>query len=482
MRRAFRAVVITHFRMRWVLVVAVLATLTRSAGAECQLTPPTPIDDAALHHNALEEVWWSYLSPILRSEDDQRRTLIDPLHPKRQADVSLSVTLGVTTPSRGLAVEAYQPGKLFIGPLAPGARLRAAYTSQSLARVLDAVDGAAGETWVVLSEQPLKRALGLYLHRISAASQVSAGSAVATGRVWQARIARFSDGRFAVAFAVADGGRRYSVSALWVAFFDRAGKPLGAAQRLDSVLGEQVVLDVALAASGSGAVVAWNPIVHVPKGKVDSVPVELRAFHVEPGRAPQLTRRDALSAVVWRIPEAGGILPNQVQAASVSGQAVLVWQEIVNEQTLALMAAPAEGGAPTAIMTNLDRSPLLRSDGNALVIALWDRNAYKHGRAVLTCATGLPGPAPKPLEPAPASPTTSPLTRSDFDKLWQHLSLVASTRAASELRRALGALTPSARAAAEAALTTDEATSEYLYDCVLAARSVDELAECHWDP
>jgi hypothetical protein len=43
-------------------------------------------------------------------------------------------------------------------------------------------------------------------------------------------------------------------------------------------------------------------------------------------------------------------------------------------------------------------------------------------------------------------------------------------------------LTPSARAAAEAALTTDEATSEYLYDCVLAARSVDELAECHWDP
>jgi hypothetical protein len=52
----------------------------------------------------------------------------------------------------------------------------------------------------------------------------------------------------------------------------------------------------------------------------------------------------------------------------------------------------------------------------------------------------------------------------------------------SELGRALRALTPSAKVAAEAALTTDEATSEYLYDCVLAARSVDELAECHWDP
>jgi hypothetical protein len=454
----------------WLLVAALFIGMAQTAAAQCHLEEATPQNDRTMRKQIVERVLWPYLSPILKGEFGPPYTLIDPLHPERHGKIANGAELGVITPTRGLAIDPYQQGKLFAGSLGQSAPLTVIHEADHLMPILDAVDGTSGETWVVLDEHPR-----LLLYRIDKDKKIDTGRLIAYGRVKQARITRLGDGRMAVAYALFTGGRRYGVTSLLVAWFSPKGEPLGSPLRLDGVRGMQPVFDMALTTSQKGIVIAWNPITQMSHGKADVVPVELRAFHIDLGGMPRLTRRDSLAGLVWRIPEVGGILPNQLQAASAKGQAVLVWQQ-PSGHSMPLMAAPAEGGAPTVISADPTGSPLLRGDNGQLTIMFWDRERYHHSRARLFCSIQASGLPPAALDPPPADPSCKKPGPSDLDQAWRHVSALASGD--SEAKRVFTELAPDEKADVEAKLTSDNGRRECTYDCVMAARTLDELQQC----
>jgi hypothetical protein len=174
------------------------------------------------------------------------------------------------------------------------------------------------------------------------------------------------------------------VVSLELAWLDAKGALVGNPTRVDDVRGEQPMLDVALVPSGAGAVLAWNPIAGTADKK--AVPIEVRAFHVEPSAAAKLVRRDVMASAVWNVAgSAGGYLPSMLQAATVGGRAVLSWLDVGGEKSAGLLAAPAEGGAPSVLLAEPPGAPLLRQNGAEATFVFWDRNAGKHKRATLSC-------------------------------------------------------------------------------------------------
>src|SRR5206468_5969525 len=129
------------------------------------------------------------------------------------------------------------------------------------------------------------------------------------------------------------------------------------------------------------------------------VPIEVHAFHVDPGGAPRLVRRDRTTSDIWNVAgSAGGYLPSGLQAA----HGVLVWYD-----STGLYAAPAEGGPPTLLMKELPGDPRLRE----AVLVFWDRNAGKHLRASLTCG------AATAMTLAPLTPPSEPKA-ADLERPW----------------------------------------------------------------
>src|SRR5262245_3039676 len=139
------------------MLLAGFVCMSGIASAQCRLGAMKPAEGGeALREQMVEDVYWGYLSPVLKGEESY--TLIDPLHPKRRAKVDNNARLGVVTASRGIAISAYQQGNLFSGALDGRTPLKSLLEPLLLMPLLDAADGAGGETWVVLGERP-ERAL-----------------------------------------------------------------------------------------------------------------------------------------------------------------------------------------------------------------------------------------------------------------------------------------------------------------------------------
>lgn len=369
------------------LAFVLVAALSSLAAADCKLGPlrelraPPELDGRP---NS-DDVPWPYLA-LLLDRGTAQATLVDPLDPKRHLDISVDVTLGVFTAARAVALAPHGEGDLFVAPARADAQMKSIVHAE-LGPMLDAVDGSGGSTFVALAEETHGAAgAGVFVARVDAAGKLAGHTQLSRARPEQLRIARLADGRLAVAYAAFVRQPDDGATTLWLAWLDARGAPVGKPVRLDGVRGQQPMLDVALVASGAGVVVAWDPVAGVAAPRAKAVPIEVRAFHVEPNAAPRQVRRDVLSSAVWSVPgSAGGYMPSFLQAAPVGGRAVLSWLDVGDEKSVPLMAAPAEGGAASVLMRDPPGQPLLRGSGAESLFVFWDRNAGKHKRAMLSC-------------------------------------------------------------------------------------------------
>jgi hypothetical protein len=423
-------------------LIATLLMTSAIANAQCKLGPltPIPVPKKIDRRVANSEMPWPHLA-LLVDGGTENATMIDPLDPKRFLAVDSGVKYAVYTPTRAVALAPYD-GKLFVGG-------KPMYQAQNLRPLLDAVDGAHGETWIVIADRVLQ------LLRVNAAGKVTHTKVTAPWEPLSARLTRLVDGRLALAWLAVPGGRFRRVTSLWLSFFDSKGAPIGSAQRLDAAADLQQLADVVLAPSGAGVVVGWNPI--AGKGDKKQLPIELRLFHVDPGAAPKLVRRDSLTSELWNVAgSAGGYLPNYVQA----GRSAVIW--LVEE---GLFGAPAEGGPPTLLIKEPPGEPRLR-DGTLI---FWDRNQGHHVRATLSCGAATPATLPT-LPPPPPDPVIPKFA--DVENAWQHMVAIVKTNP--EAAKKLGELEE------DKPHKLAELVEREAIDCVLAAKTLADLERCGW--
>lgn len=461
------------------LALVVVIALAHPTFAQCKLSPLAPMKaPAALDHRAnAAEPLWPHLA-LVYDRGTQQATLVDPLDPRRMLSIPVGAKIGVFTPTRAVVVvNSGDERQLLVGAARPNATLKPALQAD-LAEVIDAVDGAGGETFVAFATQTIGGTSGLFVARVDGAGKLTQQTLIQRGQPLHARIARLADGRLAVAYVTYWRAQYYPLASLWVAWLDGKGALVGKPERIDAARGDQPYVDLALAPSGGGALVAWDPIGRVGKDDKKAVPIELRAFHVEPAAA-KLVRRETLSSPTWVVAgSAGGILPNDVQAVSVGGKAILTWTAFAGEHG-ALWAAPGEGGVASSLLRDPPGDPRLRSDGRGAVFVFWDRDAGRHQRATLACAAAATTTAPPPLPPLLPLPSVKPLTASEQQQAWDHaLALLAADAASAKQAAAMRAMTPDKRAAALAQL--GEERHDGRYECVMAATTVDELESCDW--
>jgi hypothetical protein len=457
---------------RIAIVLALL--LDTTAHAQCRMGPLRPL---VVSHDfdglvPKEEAPWSYLA-VLLDHDGSGGTLLDPADPRRHVEVDQGVKLGVFTPTRAVAVAPYGNGRVWVGA-ARGGPMKPLLDSDDLRPLVDAADGANGETLIALAGK-LAGSYGLGVARIDASGKLRGVTSIARRDVRQARLTRVGD-RFALAYVTAGGGRWLHVETLWLAFLDGSGAPVAPPARVDTARGEQMLVEIALAPSERGVVLAWNPI--AGGGSKKDVPIELRAFIAEPASAPRLVRRERLSSATWAVAgSAGGYLPNALQAVAFAKRAVLVWLDFRSNDSTPLVAVPAERGAPSVIAEQPPGYPKLQRDGQ---LVFWDRNAGKHQQAALLCpAADGPAPSPAPLPPLEEEPVPQTLSPQQLDQAWQHaLALLdadpkgkkyaAKIRKGGDERRN------------EALTQLSEERRDARWECVIAAATVDELGACQW--
>lgn len=445
-------------------MLVVLLPLPWTAAAQCVLSPPKVVTAPALAGRNRDVVNWGPRALVLPAKKEGGCSVLDVVRPG-PGPKAPGCGLAVVTPSRALMVER---NRLHVAPFEAKATFKAV-GDDVRGELLDAVDGEGGETWVVVGDEQ-----GLALHRLDGADVLDGARVVLAGEVLAARVTRLVDGTLAVASIGHVGARDAGVFSLWLSRFDAKGVARGTSLRVDGVAGQQVSMELALAASGTGVVVGWTVLAGDWKPRQERVPLELRAFQVEAEGAPRLTRRDPLTALAVATPESGMVLGPALQLASFDGRAAFLWQQL-GKKLPSLHAAPALGGAASVLSSGFDGDPLLRVGPKSLVVLLVDGTTL-HTRADLTCReSNKQSPALTPLDPPPALPDGKPLTRAQFDTMWTHLErLIIPAPKPGRWKDLL-----QERPKLEARLNEDEARRDGSYECLMAARSLAQLERCH---
>ncbi len=242
--------------------------------------------------------------------------------------------------------------------------------------VRDAADGLDGASLLALGG-----AGQIGLVKVDRAGHASAPVSLVSGHEAQRlRIAREPRGDgLLLAWSEVDSGR--SAATLWLARARDDGSPLDAPLPVDTAPAEQPALDVALASTPAGAVVAWDPITGGPDagGPPGDVTLEvaLRAFAVHAGAATPLGVVP-LTSMAGAVASVGGfVLSNDVRATPLADDALITWSERQRRfATLAHAWRPVDIGAD-------DR------DAYAALLALGDRRA-----AFVWAPRNGPGPYP----------------------------------------------------------------------------------------
>ena len=226
--------------------------------------------------------------------------------------------------------------------------------------VRDAADGVDGASLLALSEGP---EIGLV--KVDRTGHPSAPVSLVSGHEAQRlRIAREPQGNgLLLAWSEVDSGRH--AATLWLARMREDGSPLDAPFAVDAAPADQPALDVALASTPAGAVVAWDPITGGPDagGPPGDVPLEvaLRVFAAHAGAATPLGVVP-LTSMAGPIASVGGfVLSNDVRAASLAGDALVTWSE--RQRRFATLAhawrpvdiGPDDGDAYAALLALGDR-------------------------------------------------------------------------------------------------------------------------------
>jgi hypothetical protein len=242
--------------------------------------------------------------------------------------------------------------------------------------VRDAADGVDGASLLALGAQS---EIGLV--KVDRAGHASPPVSLVAGHEAQRlRIARETHGDgLLLAWSEVDSARH--AARLWLARVREDGSPLDAPFAVDTAPADQPALDVALASTPAGAVVAWDPITGVPDagGPPGDVPLEvtLRAFAVHAAAARPLGVVP-LTSMAGPIASVGGfVLSNDVRAAPLADDALITWSERQRRfATLAHAWSPVDIGPDDG-------------DAYAALFALGDRRA-----AFVWVPRNGPGPYP----------------------------------------------------------------------------------------
>jgi hypothetical protein len=270
--------------------------------------------------------------------------------------------------------------------------------------VRDAVDGADGASLLALADD---RAIALV--KVDGAGHPSSPVTLVSGhRAQRLRIARELRGE-GVLVAWSEAAADRSGVTLWIARVREDGGSLDAPRAVDSAPPDQMALDVALASTPEGAVVAWNPITGVPESAGADVPLQvtLRAFAVRAGVATPLGTVP-LTSMAGPIASVGGyVLPNDVRAVPLAEDALVTWSDRQRRfATLAHVWNPVDGGAD-------DRdayAALLALDDRRAALVWVPRNAPESWPTLHATLIGCATPPPRNVLASPAPSLPGPLS------------------------------------------------------------------------
>jgi hypothetical protein len=237
-----------------------------------------------------------------------------------------------------------------------------------LAGIIAAFDAEREATWVLFSrDEPDGKTFSIVLAEVDAAARVTASHVLfQESSLDHLLAARTREGDLAIS---------------WIRSQREEGKRTLSLARVDGrtreIVGKPAEVDVspfylgrfsemALAADGSGVAVAWADL--APKEGLEKgiLALELRLFRQRArSEPPQLEWKTGLLTATWNVAgSAGGILPIGLQAVSVRGHAVFMWEATPSATSGGLAIRTADGRAPPLTVPYTDEGwPLLRSAG-----------------------------------------------------------------------------------------------------------------------